>query len=72
MPHFTLLPSPEEDGFGAKELLTVLKTSYINYLAIAIGVFMVIVYWGQSNVQFGNLDHIIFLFLLILLLELKI
>jgi len=52
---FLLLPSPEIDGFGAKELISVLQDSYINYLAIAIGIFMIITYWLQSNIQFGNL-----------------
>ena len=52
---FLFLPRPEVDNFGAKELVKVLSESYVNYLVIVVGIFMLIVYWGQSNVQFGNL-----------------
>ena len=54
---FLFLPSPEVDGFGAKDLIYVLQNSYINYLAIVIGVIMIIVYWVQSNIQFGYLQQ---------------
>ena len=50
-----------------------LQDSYINYLAILIGVIMIIVYWVQSNVQFGYLyqtrtPHIILSILQVMLL----
>ena len=54
---FLFLPRPEVDGFGAKDLVKVLSESYLNYLMIIVGIFMLIVYWGQSNMQFGNLER---------------
>lgn len=54
---FLFLPRPEIDGFGAKDLVKVLSESYTNYMMIVVGVFMLIVYWAQSNLQFGNLER---------------
>jgi hypothetical protein len=54
---FLFLPRLEVDGFGAKDLVKVLSESYTNYLMIIVGIFMLIVYWGQSNLQFGNLQR---------------
>ena len=52
---FTLMPNPEIDGFGREELYKVLTESYLNYTVIVIGLVLVILYWGMSNLQFGNL-----------------
>ena len=52
---FTLMPNPQIDGFGREELYKVLTESYLNYTVIFIGLVLVILYWGLSNVQFGNL-----------------
>lgn len=54
---FTFMPNPEIDGFGREELYKVLTESYLNYTVIFIGLVLVILYWGLSNVQFGNLDR---------------
>ena len=54
---FLLLPRPEVDNFGAAELVEVLKTSYLNYLVMAVGIVLVIIYWQQSNLVFGNLER---------------
>ena len=54
---FLFLPRPEIDGFGASDLVKVLSESYVNYMMIIVGVFMIIVYWSQSNLQFGNLNR---------------
>jgi uncharacterized membrane protein len=54
---FYFLPRPEVDGFGANDLVRVLKESYLNYLVILVGLFMIIIYWGQSNLQINNLKH---------------
>jgi len=54
---FTFMPNPEIDGFGREELYKVLTESYLNYTVIIIGLVLVILYWGLSNVQFGNLDR---------------
>ena len=54
---FTLMPNPEIDGFGRDELYKVLTESYLNYTVIFIGLVLVILYWGMSNLQFGNLKR---------------
>jgi len=54
---FTMMPSPEIDGFGRAELYEVLTKSYLNYTVIIIGLVLVILYWGISNLQFGNLER---------------
>lgn len=54
---FFLMPRPEVDNFGAAELVEVLRTSYLNYAAMIVGVILVIIYWQQSNLIFGNLER---------------
>ncbi len=54
---FTLMPNPEIDGFGREQLVQVLTKSYLNYTVILIGLVLVILYWGLSNTQFGNLKR---------------
>ena len=54
---FTFMPNPEVDDFGREELSTVLSESYLNYTVIVIGLVLVILYWGLSNAQFGNLKR---------------
>ena len=54
---FLLLPRPEVDHFDAEQLVEVLKTSYLNYLAMFVGIVLVIIYWHQSNIVFGNLER---------------
>jgi len=54
---FLMMPHPEIDNFTANELVTVLKTSYINYLAMFVGMVLILLYWGQNHVVFGNLDR---------------
>lgn len=54
---FLLLPRPELDNFGQDELVQVLKESYMNYLVMFVGILLIIIYWGQSNLQFGNLKR---------------
>lgn len=54
---FTLMPNPQVDGFGRDDLYKVLTESVLNYTVIFIGLALVIIYWGLSNVQFGNLKR---------------
>lgn len=54
---FLFLPRPDVDGFGKEDLVEVLTTSYLNYLVMFVGFVLVIIYWMQSNLQFGNLDR---------------
>ena len=54
---FTLLPNPDIDNFGASELITVLKSSFANYTVMIIGIVLVLIYWQQSNLIFGNIKR---------------
>ena len=54
---FTFMPNPDIDNFGKEELYKVLTQSYLNYTVIFIGLILVILYWGMSNLQFGNLKR---------------
>lgn len=52
---FLIMPRPEVDNFTASELVTVLRESYINYLVMTVGMILILLYWGQNHVIFGNL-----------------
>lgn len=54
---FLFLPRPEIDGFTKDDLIEVLSSSYLNYLVMLVGFILILIYWGQSNLQFGNLDR---------------
>lgn len=54
---FNLMPRPEVDGFTREELTEVLSNSYVNYLGIFVGLVLILLYWGQSNLQYGNMDR---------------
>jgi len=54
---FLLMPNPEVDNFTAGELVEVFKTSYLNYLVMTVGMILILLYWGQSHVIFGNLKR---------------
>jgi len=54
---FLFLPRPEVDGFTKDDLVEVLATSYLNYLVMFVGFVLIIIYWMQSNLQFGNLER---------------
>jgi len=54
---FLFLPRPEVDGFTKDDLYEVITTSYLNYLVMLVGFVLIIIYWMQSNLQFGNLER---------------
>lgn len=54
---FLLMPRPEVDNFTASELVTVFRASYMNYVAMTVGMILILLYWGQSHVIFGNLKR---------------
>ena len=54
---FLFLPRPDVDGFTKDDLVDVLASSYLNYMVMFVGFVLVLIYWGQSNLQFGNLDR---------------
>lgn len=54
---FLIMPRPEVDNFTASELVSVFKSSYINYLVMTVGMILILLYWGQNHVIFGNLKR---------------
>ena len=54
---FLFLPRPDVDGFTKDDLVGVLSNSYLNYMVMFVGFVLVLIYWGQSNLQFGNLER---------------
>lgn len=54
---FLFLPRPDVDGFTKDDFVDVLASSYLNYLLMLVGFVLVIIYWMQSNLQFGNLER---------------
>src|SRR5210317_1358741 len=54
---FLFLPRPDIDGFTKDDLYEVLTTSYLNYLVMFVGFILILIYWMQSNLQFGNLER---------------
>ena len=55
---FILLPHPTQEQLENHDLLGMFTDSGINLLIILIGITLIIIYWGQSNRQFGNLSRI--------------
>jgi hypothetical protein len=53
---FMFLPRPEVDHFDATNLVQVLAESYVNYLVMIVGIVLILTYWNQSNLQYGNLE----------------
>jgi len=54
---FMFLPRPELDHFDASNMLQVFRESYVNYLVMLVGIVLILIYWNQSNLQFGNLEN---------------
>ena len=54
---FLFLPRPEVDGFTKYDLVEVLSTSYLNYMVMFVGFVLILIYWIQSNLQFGNMTR---------------
>ena len=54
---FLLMPNPQVDNFTASELVAVFKTSYLNYTIMIIGMVLILLYWGQNHLVFGNLTR---------------
>lgn len=52
---FQFLPRPDVDHFTRETMIEVFSKSYINYLAVIVGIILVLIYWNQNNSLFGNL-----------------
>ena len=55
---FRLMPQPTDEQLANRDFIGMFSESGINLLIILIGIILIIIYWGQSNRQFGNLNRI--------------
>ena len=55
---FTLLPQPTKEQLANRDFLGMFAENGTNLLVMIIGIILIIIYWRQSNVQFGNLNRI--------------
>lgn len=53
---FLFLPRPDVDHFDALNVIEILKSSYINYLVMLVGIVLILINWNLNNLQFGNLE----------------
>ena len=54
---FTLLPRPEIEGFTRETFRQALTEDPFRYLVMLVGLIMILIYWNQSNLQFGYLKR---------------
>jgi uncharacterized membrane protein len=54
---FILLPRPEAESFNWTDLFAFLFSNKIDLLMIVVGVTIVVIYWSQNNLLFGNLKR---------------
>ena len=54
---FQFLPRPELDHFTRETMVEAFANSYMNFLVIGVGIILVLIYWNQNNMQFGNLER---------------
>lgn len=54
---FMLIPRPGEGGWNWDSITAMLASNILTLIIVAIGVAVVIIYWLQNNVLFGNLDR---------------
>ena len=52
---FTLMPGVDTEQITKDNLLEVLGANGMRYAMMAVGLFMIIIYWGQNNLVSGNL-----------------
>lgn len=52
---FQFMPRPEVDHFTSETMVQAFADSYMNYLVIAVGIVLILIYWNQNNMLFGNL-----------------
>ena len=55
---FMILPRPTEEQLANRDFIGMFAENGITLLIILIGIVLIIIYWGQSNRQFGNLNRI--------------
>ncbi len=55
---FVLLPHPSQEQLENRDLIGMFAENGINLLIVLIGIVLIIIYWSQSNRQFGNLSRV--------------
>lgn len=55
---FTFLPKPTQQQLDEKDFFGMFAENGTNLAIVFIGIILIIIYWRQSNVQFGNLARI--------------
>jgi uncharacterized membrane protein len=54
---FQFLPRPDIDNFTKDTIVEAFMASGTNFMIIGVGIILVLIYWNQNNMQFGNLDR---------------
>ena len=54
---FQLLPRPTKADWSLEGMKAFMSANALGYILILVFVLLVIIYWIQNNVLFGNLDH---------------
>lgn len=54
---FQFLPRPEIDNFTKDTIVEAFLSRGLNFLVIGVGITLVLMYWNQNNMQFGNLER---------------
>jgi hypothetical protein len=54
---FQFMPRPEVDNFTRETMVEAFAQSYTNYLVIIVGIVLILMYWNQNNMMFGNLGR---------------
>ena len=52
---FTLMPSPDAEQITRENLVEVLRQNGMRYAMMAVGLVMLLIYWGQNNTVSGSL-----------------
>ena len=55
---FILLPHPTAEQLANKDFFGMYAENGVNLLIVLIGIVLIIIYWGQSNLQLGYLKRI--------------
>ena len=55
---FILLPHPTQEQLENRDFIGMYAENGVNLLIVLIGIILIIIYWGQSNLQLGYLKRI--------------
>jgi len=55
---FILLPDPTQEQLANRDFIGMYAENGTNLLIVLIGIILIIIYWGQSNIQLGYLKRV--------------